>query len=84
MAVKQLDDISEKVRSLNMTILGLFDVHLPPKTIILRRKSKSYITENISLLIRLKDNQRIEDTICLKTLFICNIIVSLGIICQQL
>lgn len=47
--------INDKVDFNNSTITELFVLHALLKTVIPRRKCYTYITENIKLLIKLKD-----------------------------
>ena len=50
------NDVNEKVDYFNFLLLHLFDMHAPFKTITLRKNYRPWITDNIKLLMRLRDN----------------------------
>lgn len=53
--ITELDDINEKVAFLNDCLCYLLDTYLPLKTCKVRKHYSPWITENIKLLISLKD-----------------------------
>lgn len=50
------DSVNDKVSIFNSLLLNLFNSHAPVKTVTLRKNYRPWITENIKLLMRLRDN----------------------------
>lgn len=56
--ISNMGDVNEMVHAFNATIIQIFDLHAPIKTIALRDRGISWITENIQLMVRLRNEAR--------------------------
>ncbi|CAG9134452.1 unnamed protein product [Plutella xylostella] len=54
--INRLDDVSDMVRCLNQSIISLFDLHAPEKTVVVRETPHPWITDNIRFMMQLRDD----------------------------
>lgn len=54
-ALKSLSTVDEKIFYFNSYLLSLFDAHAPERIVVLKNKSKPWLTENVRLMMRLRN-----------------------------